>query len=128
MARLDLFLMEHALATVIDNAARYSPEGSKVVISADRQNGCILLEVSDAGSGIPDDELPRVFDAFYRGSGAGRSAAGTGLGLAICQAFVEANGGTVEVHSMGVGCGTTVKFLLPVPPAEPNTANVISDE
>jgi two-component system sensor histidine kinase KdpD len=128
MVRLDLFLMEHALATVVDNAARYSPEGSKVVVSADRQNGSVVLEVSDAGSGIPDDELPRVFEAFYRGSGAGRSAAGTGLGLAICQAFVEANGGTVEVRSAGAGRGTTVRFRLPVPQAEPYTEDIISDE
>jgi two-component system sensor histidine kinase KdpD len=128
MVRLDLFLMEHALATVIDNAARYSPAGSKVVIRADRQNGCVAVEVSDAGSGIPGDELPRVFDAFYRGSGAGRSSAGTGLGLAICQAFVEANNGTVEVCSTGAGCGTTVRFRLPVPQAEPNAPDAISDE
>ena len=128
MVRLDLFLMEHALAAVIDNAARYSPDGSKVVVSAERQDGYVVLEVSDAGRGIPADELPRVFDAFYRGSGAGRSVAGTGLGLAICQAFVEANGGKVEIRSEGAGCGTTVRFRLPVPPTESDSADAISDE
>jgi two-component system, OmpR family, sensor histidine kinase KdpD len=128
MVRLDLFLMEHALATVIDNAARYSPEGSRVVVSAEHRNGCVVLEVSDAGSGIAPDELSRVFDPFYRGSGAGRTAAGTGLGLAICRAFAEANGVTVEVDSAGTGRGTTVRFRLPAPHPTPDTAEVMSDD
>lgn len=128
MLRLDLFLMEHALGAVLDNAAKYAPDGSKVVLSAAQQNGSIVLDVSDAGGGIPGDELPRVFDAFYRGSGAGRPASGTGLGLAICRAFVEANGGSVEVRSAGVGHGTTVRFRLPVPQAEPVAEGAISDE
>jgi len=128
MVRLDLFLMEHALAAILDNAARYSPEGSKVVVCADRRNGGVALEVIDPGGGIPAEELPRVFDAFYRGRGAGRSAAGTGLGLAICKAFVEANGGTVEVHSPGTGCGTTVRICLPMPPTETDPADAMSDE
>jgi two-component system sensor histidine kinase KdpD len=128
MLRLDLFLMEHALGAVLDNAAKYAPEGSKVVLSAAEQNGCIVLDVSDAGSGIPGDELPRVTDAFYRGSGAGRPASGTGLGLAICRAFVEANGGSVEIRSAGAGRGTTVRFRLPVPQAEPVSDGAISDE
>jgi two-component system sensor histidine kinase KdpD len=128
MLRLDLFLMEHALGAVLDNAAKYAPAGSPVVISASHQGDGVVLDVSDAGSGIPGAELPRVFDAFYRGSGADRPAAGTGLGLAICRAFVEANGGTVEVRSAGAGQGTTVRFRLPVPQAEPVAEDSISDE
>jgi two-component system sensor histidine kinase KdpD len=128
MLRLDLFLMEHALGAVLDNAAKYAPAGSRVVLSAAQENGWIVLDVSDAGSGIPGDELPRVFDAFYRGSDAGRPASGTGLGLAICRAFVEANGGSVEVRSAGVGRGTTVRFRLPAPQAEPVSEAAISDE
>jgi two-component system sensor histidine kinase KdpD len=84
--------------------------------------------VSDAGSGIAPDELPRVFDAFFRGTGPGRPAAGTGLGLAICRAFVEANSGAVEIHSAGAGRGTTVRFHLPVPAAEALAAEAIADE
>jgi two-component system sensor histidine kinase KdpD len=128
MLRLDLFLMEHALGAVLDNAAKYAAAGSKVVLSAAQENDCIVVDVSDAGSGIPGDELPRVFDAFYRGSGAGRPATGTGLGLAICRAFVEANGGSVEVSSEGAGRGTTVRFRLPVPRSEAVSVNAISDE
>lgn len=116
MLRLDLFLMEHAVGAVLDNAAKYAPPGSPVVLSARCEDGSVVLDVSDAGSGIAADELPRVFDAFYRGR-SGRPAAGTGLGLAICRAFVEANGGAVEVHSAGADRGTTVRFRLPVPEA-----------
>jgi two-component system, OmpR family, sensor histidine kinase KdpD len=128
MLRLDLFLMEHALGAVLDNAAKYAPPGSKVVVSAVHESGCVVLDVSDAGGGVAPDELPRVFDAFYRGTSPGRPAAGTGLGLAICRAFVEANGGTVEIHSGGAGRGTTVRFHLPVSAAEALAGEAISDD
>lgn len=127
MLRLDLFLMEHAIGAVLDNAAKYAPSGSRIVLGAARQDGSVVLDVSDAGSGIAVEELPRVFDAFYRGSG-GRPAAGTGLGLAICRAFVEANGGTVEVLSAGAGSGTTVRFRLPVPDGGTEEQEAIADE
>jgi two-component system sensor histidine kinase KdpD len=126
MLRLDLFLMEHALGAVLDNAAKYSPDGSKIRVCAEQQDGCIVLDVSDVGSGVRADELPRVFDAFYRGSGAGAAVTGTGLGLAICRAFVEANGGVVEIHSAGAGSGTTLRFRLPMPGTSPVTT--VSDD
>jgi two-component system sensor histidine kinase KdpD len=128
MLRLDLFLMEHALGAVLDNAAKYAPPGSKVVLSAVHEDGHVVLDVRDAGSGIAPGELPRVFDAFFRGTGAGGPATGTGLGLAICRAFVEANGGAVEARSAGAGGGTTVRFRLPVPEAEALAEAAISDE
>jgi K+-sensing histidine kinase KdpD len=116
MLRLDLFLMEHALANVLDNAARYSPPGSRVRVRAARHNGEVTLEIADAGRGIAQSDLPRVFDPFYRGaSGDDAPPAGTGLGLAICRAFVEANGGAVEAASAGPGAGTVVRLRLPVP-------------
>ena len=114
MLRLDLFLMEHALANVLDNAAKFSPAGSTVSISARPANGGVLLEIADAGRGIRADELDRVFEAFYRGSPQeGGVAAGSGLGLAICRAFVEANGGSVTLASAGPGRGTRVQIRLP---------------
>ena len=116
MLRLDLFLMEHALANVLDNAAKYSPADSRVRIAARVQNGSVVLEVGDSGDGMRAEDLQRVFEPFYRRPGQeGRAASGTGLGLAICRAFAEANGGSVSISSAGPGCGTTVRLALPVP-------------
>ena len=114
MLRLDLFLMEHALANVLDNAAKYSPPGSAITVDAAAGDGAVVLEIADRGRGIPVAELERVFDVFYRGgSRDGRPAAGSGQGLAICRAFVEANGGTVAVESPGPGQGARVRIRLP---------------
>lgn len=116
MLRLDLFLMEHALANVLDNAAKYSPAGTGISLAARRERSEVVLEIADGGRGIPAAELDRVFDAFYRGSAHdGRPASGSGLGLAICRAFVEANGGRVSVLSAGPARGTRVRIALPVP-------------
>jgi two-component system sensor histidine kinase KdpD len=114
MLRLDLFLMEHALANVLDNAAKNAPAGSPLRIAATVQNGEVTLEVTDQGSGIRAGDLERIFDPFYRGTG-GAPAPGSGLGLAICRAFVEANGGSVAACSAGPGRGATVRIRLPVP-------------
>ena len=116
MLRLDLFLMEHAIANVLDNAAKFSPPGSAVSVAARVEGREVVLEIADAGRGIGSGDLERVFEAFYRGSPQeGGAAAGSGLGLAICRAFVEANGGSVAAQSAGPGGGTTVQMRLPVP-------------
>jgi K+-sensing histidine kinase KdpD len=121
MLRLDLFLMEHALANVLDNAAKYAPPGSEVALRAALHNGEVTLEIEDAGPGIRGEDLPRVFEPFFRGEGpAGGPHTGSGLGLAICRAFVEANGGSVEVLE-GPGC--RVRVRLPAP-AGPEAATV----
>jgi two-component system, OmpR family, sensor histidine kinase KdpD len=115
MLRLDLFLMEHAVANVLDNAAKFSPPGATVSVAAREEGGDVVLEIADQGRGIRAAELDRVFEAFYRGSPMqGGAAAGSGLGLAICRAFVEANGGRVKVSSAGAGCGAQVQIRLPV--------------
>jgi K+-sensing histidine kinase KdpD len=117
MLRLDLFLMEHAVANVLDNAAKFSPPGSTVEIRARASQTEVCLEIADSGQGIRAEDLPRVFDAFYRGRQAdGRPSAGSGLGLAICRAFVEANGGRVGVTSDGEGRGARVEIRLPLTP------------
>lgn len=129
MLRLDLFLMEHALANVLDNAAKYAPAGSKLSIVAGMQNGNVVLDVIDSGSGIRAEHLERVFDAFFRGAGPdGRPAPGTGLGLAICRAFVEANGGSVTALSAGPGRGATLRLCLPVPDSATATEGALADD
>jgi two-component system sensor histidine kinase KdpD len=111
MLRVDPFLLEHAIANVLDNAAKFSPPGSPVGVAARIEGAEVVLEVRDAGHGVRAEELERVFEAFYRGSA---QAAGSGLGLAICRAFVEANGGTVAVLSAGEARGTQVQIRLPI--------------
>jgi two-component system sensor histidine kinase KdpD len=118
MLRLDLFLMEHALANVLDNAAKHAPEGAELAVAAVVQEGHVLLDITDDGPGIRAADLERVFDAFYRGAGPERATGGTGLGLAICRAFVEANGGSVIALGAAGGRGTTVRMRLPVPEGE----------
>ena len=120
MLRLDLFLMEHALANVLDNAAKHARAGSTLRVAAGVHNGAVVLDVTDEGSGIRAEDLERIFDPFYRGAGPeGRPAPGTGLGLAICRAFVEANGASVVALSAGPGRGATLRIRLPVPAGAP---------
>ena len=115
MLRLDLFLMEHALVNVLENAAKYSPKGTSIAISAALSEAVVTLDVRDAGLGIASEELEPIFGRFYRGDPHDAKPAGTGLGLAICRAFVEANGGRIEAASSGLGHGATFRMTLPVP-------------
>jgi two-component system sensor histidine kinase KdpD len=129
MLRLDLFLMEHALTNVLDNAVKYAPAGSKLSIVAGVQNGDVVLDVTDSGSGIRSQDLGRIFDAFYRGAGPeARPPSGTGLGLAICRAFVEANGGSVTALSAGLGRGATLRLRLPIPESAAATESAVTDD
>ncbi len=115
MLRLDLFLMEHAVANVLDNAAKFSPAGSTVSVTARAADGAVVLEIADQGRGVRAEDLERAFEPFFRGNPQeGGAAAGTGLGLAICRAFVEANGGSATLHSAGPGRGARVQIRLPV--------------
>jgi two-component system sensor histidine kinase MprB len=104
-------LLERAVTNVLDNAVKWSPEGGTVQVWL--QGG--ELTVRDHGPGIADEDLPLVFDRFYRAPAA-RRLPGSGLGLAIVREAVEAHGGTVSVAS-APGAGTTVRLRLPVAPA-----------
>jgi two-component system sensor histidine kinase KdpD len=122
MLRLDLFLMEHALANVLDNAAQHSAPGAPLRVAAALHDGAVVLEVTDQGTGIPQGDLERIFEPFYRGAAAGP---GSGLGLAICRAFVQASGGSVSASSPGEGRGATVSMRLPVPQGAPE---IVADD
>ena len=84
--------------SLLDNAVRYTSEGGRVVVKAAVRGDGLVLSVLDSGPGIPPDELPRVFDAFWRGDPA-RSSRGSGLGLTLAQRIVEALGGRLEASS-----------------------------
>lgn len=94
---------------LLTNAVQHTPPGGSIVVAAERNaEERIAFEVRDTGSGIPPDQLPRVFDRFQKSPG----SRGAGLGLAIAKSLVEAHGGTIEAHSPPGG-GTTIRFDLP---------------
>jgi len=97
--RADPALLEQALVNVLDNAVRYAPLGSVVRIRGSAGAGQVSLEVIDEGVGISAEDLPHVFDSFYRARRGDRTAPGTGLGLAIARGMMEAMGGTIEAIS-----------------------------
>ncbi len=109
-------LMEQALTNLVDNAVKYSDEGSRVRIDVTNKAGILTMEVSDTGIGVPREELDRIFERFYRVDRArSRRLGGTGLGLAIVKHIALAHGGTVEISST-LGEGST--FTLSVPSGE----------
>jgi two-component system, OmpR family, sensor histidine kinase KdpD len=108
----DAAQLERVFANLIENALRYS-DGQPVRVSVRRLGSRVVIRVTDRGPGIPDSEQQRVFEAFYRGTGANRGhAPGSGLGLAIAKGFVEANGGTIAVESLP-GQGTSLVVTFP---------------
>ena len=115
LMRVDFVLMEQVLFNLIDNAAKYSPDGSEVSLAARATGGGLSIEVSDHGRGIPAHDLLRVFDKFHRIEAGDRQTAGTGLGLAVCKGIVEAHGGAIRALSPGPsGDGTVIEVMLPV--------------
>jgi two-component system sensor histidine kinase KdpD len=110
----DATLLEQVVFNLLDNAHKYSPPGTPTRVIATATGGNVRVVVEDQGVGIPEDELERVFDKFYRvRSGDGR-ASGTGLGLSICAALITAMGGSIAADSpITDGIGTRITLSLP---------------
>lgn len=110
----DPCMLRRAFLNLVDNAIKYSPEQTTIQISLSRNvDGTTVVEVSDHGPGIPDDEKERVFDRFYRlDNGRSREKGGTGLGLSITKAAIEAHGGTISLHNAPDG-GTLFRITFP---------------
>jgi two-component system sensor histidine kinase KdpD len=121
--RLDPVLFEQVLVNLLDNAAKYAPAGSTVMVTAQLMSGQaggpsqVRLQIIDAGDGLPEAERERVFDKFYRVRKGDSVRAGTGLGLAIARGFVEAMGGTLTAGNRQDRSGAVFTLLLPVPAA-----------
>ncbi|WP_263792409.1 sensor histidine kinase [Salinibacter sp.] len=110
----DIGLLERALSNLIDNALHYTPDGGDVRVRLDNASAEVCVEVSDTGPGIPEDDLPHIFERFYRvDKSRDRDKGGAGLGLAIAKTILELHGRTLEVEST-VGEGTVFRFRLPV--------------
>jgi two-component system sensor histidine kinase KdpD len=111
LVSLDFALFGQALVNVIDNAMKYSPKDTQIDIDVTQTDKLISIQVGDRGVGIPEGDLERVFDKFYRVSRPD-SINGTGLGLAICKGIVETHNGTIKAANRQGG-GTVVIITLP---------------
>ena len=106
---LDPVRIREVLTNLVSNALRHTPASGRVSVTASAQASTVAIAVSDTGSGISADDLPRIFDRFYKGHG----SRGSGLGLTIARNLVAAHGG--EIHADSVeGKGTTITFALPL--------------
>jgi two-component system sensor histidine kinase KdpD len=115
---VDPLLIEQVLVNLLENAAKYTPAGSPIEVSARADDARVTLEVADRGPGLPDEARAKVFEKFYRGPHVG--IGGVGLGLPICKGMVEAHDGTIEVLSREGG-GTVFRVVLPRVGGAPST-------
>lgn len=113
LLKADRLLLERALTNLVSNAIKYTADGGCVQVRITTTEAALRVSVEDNGYGIPEDELPFIFDRFHRVTIHQRKAVGTGLGLAITKAIVEAHGGGIEVKSKeGVGSIFTIQIPL----------------
>ncbi len=112
--QIDQDRIEQVLTNLIDNAIRHTPEGQSVTIRLTKEQSYLKVDVQDTGVGIPEEDIPYVFERFYKADKARtRSKGGTGLGLAIAKNIVEAHEGNISVTSKQ-NIGTTFTFYLPI--------------
>jgi two-component system sensor histidine kinase KdpD len=117
---MDLVLMTQVLVNLVDNSLKYAPQQSAIEIIATLEEPWLVLEVADSGPGVPEHDLKRVFDKFYR-IPVPEGAGGTGLGLSICKGIVEAHGGRIQAENR-TGGGLRIMIRLPL---EKNTVNEV---
>ena len=103
------------ITILVDNAIKYTPKGGKITISSKKVGKWLEIKVKDTGSGISKEDLPHIFERFYRANSS-RSKTDTdgfGLGLSIAKHFVEAHGGSIKAESE-MGKGTCISFTIPI--------------
>lgn len=111
---VDATLIREVIANLISNAGKYSPEGSTITVTLERQGGEVAFSVADQGIGIPQSDQEQMFKKFFRAGNAAKSVVvGTGLGLYVCKAIIELHGGRIGFTSE-LNKGTTFFFTLPV--------------
>ncbi len=122
-SRFDMFYgdrdrLEQLLYNIISNSIKYTPNGGKITVTARQLYGSVYIRVKDNGIGIPEKDIGRLFERFYRVDKArSREKGGTGLGLAISKSIVDAHGGTISIKSR-VNVGTEVTISLPMTTAD----------
>jgi two-component system sensor histidine kinase KdpD len=120
LCSFDDVLIEQVIINLLDNAAKYSPPGTPILIRAEETPHGVALEVADRGAGISPGDEERIFEMFYRGAD-GMNRRGAGLGLAICRAIVEAHGGSIRAASRQGG-GALFRLSLPFDGPPPRIA------
>jgi two-component system sensor histidine kinase KdpD len=107
-------LIEQALINVLENAAKFAPDGSILTIQARKTGNEFIICISDEGPGIPEVQREQVFDMFFTGGEGDRGPHGSGLGLAICHGMIAAHGGRIRALPGPKNCGTTIEIALPL--------------
>jgi two-component system sensor histidine kinase KdpD len=110
----DPVLLLQVVVNILDNAAKYSPKGSTIRMRSEHDGTIVRLDIIDEGCGIPEGDLPRLFDRFYRGRSAVDQVPGTGLGLAICQGFLQAMNSTIRATNRSDAPGMIFAVSLPL--------------
>jgi two-component system, OmpR family, sensor histidine kinase KdpD len=118
---VDSVLIEQVLLNLIDNAVKHTPAGAPIHVEAHVRDGSVEIEVADRGPGLSDEDAPKVFDKFHRGSA---KHAGAGLGLTICQGIVIAHGGRIWA-TRREGGGASFHFTLPLDGEPPTIAQEV---
>jgi len=108
----DPILLEQALGNLLENAVRYGFEGGTVLVRVSDLGAAIMIEVQDEGPGVPESDLQRIFEKFYRSPASTRASQGTGLGLSIARGLVEAMNGSIAASNRGDGQGGLVVAML----------------
>jgi len=121
----DLMRLSQVVSNLLNNAAKYTPEGGAIVLSTRRVGNEAVVTVSDNGVGIPSDMLPRVFDLFTQvRDNLDRSRGGLGIGLALVKQLVEMHGGSITAESAGPSKGSAFRLRLPVMEFAPASSDV----
>jgi signal transduction histidine kinase len=114
MATFDRERVMQVASILLDNAVKFTPDGGSVTARVEEEDGSVALSVSDTGVGISEEQLPLIFERFYRADPS-RSAGGAGLGLSIARQIAESHGGQIRAESTP-GTGSTFTLLLPKRP------------
>jgi len=125
----DALRLEEVIVNLLNNAAKYTPEGGHIWLSIQQEGDEMVLRVRDTGLGIAPDSLPHIFELFTQAPRSlDRSQGGLGIGLAVVRKLVEMHGGTVEAQSAGLGEGTEFTVRLPVLRSPTGRSQTLSKE
>ena len=110
----DVTRLEQIVGNLLENSSKYSPEEGRVVVTLSQEEGQAVLCVGDDGNGIPPEDLPHIFEPYFRGSNSQGSHSGLGLGLTLTRRLVQLHGGTIDARSSGAGSGSEFTIRLPI--------------